>query len=137
MVAYNTLVANPSLVLRPLERPGQPQEFLFKGNYIKTSRMSSEVNAEVFRHEVPSTHLGCSRSHPELLLSPSPSLIARCRARTFPNLLDRLTGLEPAGPCLEGRCRPSRGKPPYSFKKLHNRLKWTRTTDLTLIRRAL
>lgn len=54
--AYNTLVANPSLVLRPLERPGQPQEFLFKGNYIKTSPSVVRGHAEVSRHEVLSTH---------------------------------------------------------------------------------
>ena len=60
-----TLVANHSLVLRPLERPGQPQEFLFKGNYIKTSPSVVRGHAEVFRHEVPSTHPAISWQPPD------------------------------------------------------------------------
>lgn len=47
-----TLGANPSLVLRPLERPGQPHKFLFKENFVKTFPFIVRVTAGVFRHEV-------------------------------------------------------------------------------------
>ena len=43
------------------------------------------------------------------------------------------TRFELVTPCLQGRCSPSWATPPLNFPGS----KWTRTTDLTLIRRAL
>ena len=48
--------------------------------------------------------------------------------------LVEVTGLEPVTPCLQSRCSTSRAKPPDLFG---GGPKWTRTTDLTIISRAL
>ena len=40
-------------------------------------------------------------------------------------------------PCLQGRCSPNWATPPRRIVILFDGLKWTRTIDLTLIRRAL
>ena len=45
--------------------------------------------------------------------------------------LVEIKGIEPLTPCLQSRCSPSWAKPPFGGHK------WTRTIDLTLIRRAL
>ena len=55
--------------------------------------------------------------------------------------LVEMSGIEPLTPCLQGRCSPSWATPPYflllSAKIFFGGPKWTWTTDLTLIRRAL
>ena len=67
----------------------------------------------------------------------------------FRNCEMEIARLELATPCLQGRCSPNWAKPPkviclfYFYIMISpifckkNGLKWTRTTDLALIRRAL
>ena len=74
------------------------------------------------------------------------SVQAQFLVQTAGRLFVKLIGVEMERfelltPCLQGRCSPNWATPPFGFlfnsKALANGLKWTRTTDLTLIRRAL
>ena len=52
--------------------------------------------------------------------------------------LVEMMGFEPMTPCLQGRCSPSWAIPPFiGLFRFAGGLKWIRTTDLALIRRAL
>ena len=52
--------------------------------------------------------------------------------------LVEIKGFEPLTPCLQGRCSPSWAIPPFiGLFRFAGGLKWIRTTDLALIRRAL
>ena len=70
--------------------------------------------------------------NPWVLFYPSSSLWSqKTPMESFDSMVEMM-GFEPMTPCLQGRCSPSWATPP-----LGGRTKWTRTTDLVLIRHAL
>ena len=71
-------------------------------------------------------------------LEPSTSRLSGGRSNLLsykPKLVE-IIGIEPMTPCLQSRCSPSWAIPPW-FTFLNGGPKWARTTDLTIISRAL